>query len=74
MNRVVLGVLCGIAFGLLGTFALTPIMANLLYDVAPRDPATFVAVGMALATASLFTSWIAAAKAAGVDPAIVLRH
>jgi predicted permease len=66
--------LAGIAFGLLGAFALTPVMANLWYGVAPRDSTTFVAVGVALATASLFTSWIGAAKAASVDPMIVLRH
>jgi putative ABC transport system permease protein len=64
----------GVALGLLGAFTLTPVMANLLYDVAPRDPATFAAVGVALATASLLTSWTAAAKAASVDPVMALRH
>jgi predicted permease len=65
--------LAGIALGLLATFALAPVMATLLYDVTPRDPATFVAVGVALASASLLTSWSAAARAARVDPMVVLR-
>lgn len=66
--------LAGIALGLVSTFALAPVMASLLYDVAPRDPATFIAVGVALAAASLLTSWSAAARAASVDPMIVLQH
>ena len=59
--------------GLLATFALAPVMATLLYDMTPRDPATFIAVGVALASASLLTSWSAAARAARVDPMVVLR-
>jgi len=65
--------LAGIALGLLATFALSPVMATLLYDMTPRDPATFIAVGVALASASLLTSWSAAARAARVDPMVVLR-
>ena len=49
-------------------------MASLLYGVSPRDPVTFIAVGLALGSASLLTSWRAAARAAAVDPAIVLQH
>jgi hypothetical protein len=45
----------------------------MLYDVAPRDPATFAAAAVALASASLLTSWSAAAKVAKVDPMVVLR-
>jgi len=65
--------MAGIALGVLGTFALAPVMAGMLYDVAPRDPATFAAAGVALASASLLTSWSAAARVARVDPMVVLR-
>jgi putative ABC transport system permease protein len=64
----------GIALGLMGTFAVTPVVASLLYEVAPRDTATFAAVGAALALASLLTSYGAASTASRVDPVIVLRH
>jgi putative ABC transport system permease protein len=63
----------GIALGVLGMFVLTPVMAGMLYDVAPRDPATFAAAGGSLASASLLTSWCAAARVARVDPVVVLR-
>ena len=65
--------MAGIALGALGTFALAPVMAGMLYDVAPRDPATFAAAGVALGLASLLTSWSAAARVARVDPMVVLR-
>ena len=63
----------GIALGVLGMFVLTPVMAGMLYDVAPRDLATFAAAGGSLASASLLTSWCAAARVARVDPVVVLR-
>jgi predicted permease len=74
VRREMRAALAGIATGLVGALALAPVMASLLYGVPPRDPATFVAVGLALASASLLTSWRAAARAAAVDPAIVLQH
>ena len=63
----------GIALGVLGMFALAPVMAGMLYDVPPRDLATFAAAGGSLASASLLTSWCAAARVARVDPVVVLR-
>jgi hypothetical protein len=66
-------VIAGIAVGVLATYMLAPIMAGMLYEVAPRDAFTFTAVAIALAAASLVTSWSAAAKAARVDPVVVLR-
>ena len=54
-------------------FALAPLLDALLYDVAPRDFATFAAVTLALAVASTLTSWSAAARAGSVDPMKVLR-
>ena len=67
------GAIAGIALGVLGTFALAPVMAGMLYDVAPRDPATFAAAAGALASACLLTSWGAAARVTRVNPMVVLR-
>jgi putative ABC transport system permease protein len=64
----------GIALGVVGTFALAPLLDTVLYDVAPRDVATFAAVTLAMAAAATLTSWSAAARAASVDPVNVLRR
>jgi predicted permease len=71
-HEIAVGI-AGIALGVLGTLALAPVMAGMLYDVNPRDPLTFAAAGVALASASLLTAWSAAARVARVDPMVVLR-
>ena len=67
-------VLAGIAAGLGAAFALTRLMASLLFEVRPTDPATFGAVTLLLAATALAASWIPARKAARVDPLVTLRH
>jgi putative ABC transport system permease protein len=64
----------GIAAGLMAAFGLTRVMVNLLYGVAPNDPAIFGAAGVALAAVVVLASWVPGAKAATVDPIISLRY
>jgi putative ABC transport system permease protein len=66
--------LAGVVAGLAAAWRLTGLMASLLYDVKPDDPATFGAVGMALAVTALLACWGPAVKAARVDPILALRH
>jgi hypothetical protein len=47
---------------------------ELLYEVQPTDPQTFVAVTTALAIIALVACGVPAFKAARVDPAVALRH
>ena len=63
----------GIAIGLLAAALVTRLMASLLYDVAPLDPATFVAVPVVLAGVALVASYVPAWRAARVDPLRALR-
>jgi putative ABC transport system permease protein len=65
--------LLGIALGVAAALALTRVLANLLYEVAPTDPATFVSVAGLLAIAALAACSLPALKAALVDPIIALR-
>jgi putative ABC transport system permease protein len=66
--------LAGIGVGVVGSVALTRLMASLLYEVEPNDPQTFVVVTAAFATVALVACCVPALKAANVDPAIALRY
>jgi putative ABC transport system permease protein len=67
-------VLAGAALGLCGAFALTRILARLLYDVQPTDALTFAVVPTLLAAIALFACWLPARRAAQVHPMEALRH
>ncbi len=63
----------GVGVGLVAAFALTRLMATLLYGVAPVDPLTFAAGGAGAALLALLASWLPARRAARVDPLETLR-
>jgi putative ABC transport system permease protein len=63
----------GVAIGLIIAFAGGPTIASLLYRVSPRDPAVFATTAIALTTAALMASWLAAKRAASIDPVVTLR-
>jgi putative ABC transport system permease protein len=63
----------GGAIGIVGALATTGVLRSLLYDVAPSDPLTLVAIVALLVVAVVVASWIPARRAAGVHPAEALR-
>jgi predicted permease len=68
--RLALG---GLVAGLGGAIALSRVMSSLLYEVAPTDVPTYVAVAALLTLVALLACAIPARRAARVDPAITLR-
>jgi predicted permease len=64
----------GLALGLAAAFAFARVMASLLYDVAPNDPATFAAIVSILVACVLLACWRPAWRASLIDPQVALRH
>jgi putative ABC transport system permease protein len=66
-------VLLGLASGIAGSAALTRLLARLLYDVRPLDPAVLGAVSLLLAAVALLATYLPARRAARIDPVVALR-
>lgn len=64
----------GLTIGLAGALAASQIVANLLFEVKPNDPLTYVAVSAVLAVVALAACYIPARRAAKVDPLVALRQ
>jgi putative ABC transport system permease protein len=66
--------LAGVAAGLAGAWALSRLLAALLFAIQPHDWLTFAAVAAVLAMVSLAASLIPAGRASRVDPIVALRN
>jgi putative ABC transport system permease protein len=64
----------GIAIGLFGAFALSRVVAGMLYNVAATDPLTLLSVSLLLAAVALLACYIPARRATRLDPIITLRE
>jgi len=81
-TRVQLGViaktlaltLSGIAVGTIASFAISGLIASLLFGTAPTDPATFVAIVLLLMAVALLAGYIPARRASRIDPMVALRN
>ncbi len=69
MAVVGIGVTIGLALSLLAT----PLMKSVLFNIAPSDPLTLVAVASLLGLVTLVAAWLPARRAARVDPMSAMR-
>ena len=65
--------LAGIAAGLFAALALSRVIASLLFEVRADDPATFLAIPLALAAVALAACYLPARRASRLDPIVALR-
>ena len=70
MNLALLGLTAGLA----GAFAAGRILASLLDEVKPNDPAIFIGTAGLLAAVALIACYLPARRAARLDPMTALRH
>jgi len=63
----------GIALGAFASFASTQVMTSLLFQTAPSDPATFIAVMILLVTVATIAGYVPALRATRIHPAAALR-
>jgi predicted permease len=69
LSTVLIGLLVGLGLAALATRGL----AGVLYGVSALDAATFAGAGALLLAAALLAAWLPARRAAGADPAGLLR-
>jgi putative ABC transport system permease protein len=70
---MVVAVSLGVAIGLAAAWGLSRVLASLLYQVDPRDPATFMVVPLVLVVPAVAATVIPALAAARVNPTQVMR-
>jgi predicted permease len=73
MGRGLRLALAGVALGLTGSFALTRVIATLLYGVSATDPMTFGLIAALLVVVALLACLIPARRATKADPLAVLK-
>lgn len=74
LGRGVRLTLAGLALEVGGALVMARVIASLLYEIPPRDPATYVVVCVTLSAVALLASVVPARRASRVDPMVALRY
>jgi predicted permease len=73
-RRVGVLVTAGVAVGLVCSLWAVPFVQTMLFKLDARDPSTFAAAASVLVAVGVIAAWLPARRAAGLDPARVLRE
>src|SRR5215468_3084427 len=66
--------LIGLVIGVGASFALTRLIAKLLFGVSATDPLTFIVIPLLLAAVAMLACWMPARRATRIDPLAALRY
>jgi ABC-type antimicrobial peptide transport system permease subunit len=67
-------ILLGVTIGLAASFALSRVVASLIFGIRATDPLTFAAVALLLVTVGILATVFPAYRAARVEPIRILRE
>jgi putative ABC transport system permease protein len=70
MKLAVIGAVIGVA----GALALSNVVATMLFEVTPFDPASYSATAVVLLTVAMLACYVPARRAMRVDPIVALRQ
>ena len=73
LRHSLLLVSAGIFGGMVGSAVVSASLSNLLFNISPYDPFTFIAIALIFLLTALVSGYIPARRAASIDPAITLR-
>ena len=74
MKRTLRLAAMGIIVGAVASSAVAALIASLLFDTRPTDPATFVGVVSVLAAVALVAGYLPARRASRINPMVALRN
>lgn len=72
-SRELVPLAVGVSIGIVASAGLTQVLASMLVDVPPTDPAALAVATGLLALAALLGCWIPARRATSVDPVAALK-
>ena len=67
-------VIAGVGLGLIAALMASRLLRSQLFEIAPNDATTYLAVAAALIAVSMVASWIPARRASRIDPMSALRQ
>jgi len=63
----------GLVIGMAGAYALSRMVASMLFGLSPSDPFTFILAALSLTVVGLLASWLPARRASRIDPNVALK-